>query len=77
MACPLTTNYTPRDCRAPGGVKRFIITPFANMLTATITAGIVTAITKTLPFKIYLQEPEVANWKQTLASDQKNRFLWV
>jgi hypothetical protein len=71
MACPLTTNYTPRDCKAPGGVKRFIITPFTNMLTFTVTAGVVTAITKTVTFKSYAQEPETANWKQTLASDQK------
>ena len=71
MACPLTTNYTPRDCKAPGGVKRFLITPFTNLVTSTVAAGVVTAITKTVPWKVYLQEPETASWKQTLASDQK------
>lgn len=71
MACPLTQSYTPRDCKAPAGVVSFIITPFTNMLTTTVAAGVVTAITKTVTFKQYKQEPEIANWKQTSTGDQK------
>lgn len=71
MACPLTQSYTPRDCKAPAGVVSYILTPFANMLTTTVTANVVTAITKTTTFKQYKQNPEVADWKYTLTSDGK------
>lgn len=72
MACALTQNYTPRDCKAPSGVVNFIVTPFSNVLTTTVAAGVITAITKTVTFKKYIQEPETCNWKETGASDAKN-----
>ena len=72
MSCtPLSQNYTPRDCKKPAGVVRYLVTPFANVLTSTITAGVVTAITKTVAFKEYKQEPEIANFKSTATGDGK------
>lgn len=71
MACPLTQSYTPRDCKAPAGVVSYILTPFANMLTTTVTSNVVTAITKTVTWKQYKQDPEVADFKYTLSSDGK------
>ncbi|HRG02425.1 MAG TPA: hypothetical protein PKZ75_15015 [Bacteroidia bacterium] len=62
----LTQNYVNKDCAQVAGVVRYYMTPFSNLLTATLTSNVVTAITKTVPWKKYDQEPEVANWKYTL-----------
>jgi len=63
--CPLTQSYTPKDCLSTAGVRSYIITPFANMLTSTVTANVVTAITKTATFKQYKQQPETATFSYT------------
>lgn len=65
MACPLTQNYTTKDCLETAGVASWYITPFSNMLTAVLTANVVTAITKTVAFKTIAQEIEQGNWTYT------------
>lgn len=65
MACPLTQNYTTKDCLETAGVASWYITPFSNMLTAVLTANVVTAITKTVEFKTIAQEIEQGNWTYT------------
>jgi len=65
MPCPLTQNYTVQDCLTTAGVKSWIITPFSNMLTAPLTANVVTAITKTATFKSYAQPVESGTWSYT------------
>ena len=72
MACVLTQNYVPKDCKEAAGVVSYYLTPFSNMLTAVLTSNVVTAITKTVAWKKYSQEPEIADWKYTGASDGKN-----
>lgn len=58
----LTQNYTVKDCLTPAGVASWYITPFANMLTAVLTANVVTTITKTVAFKTIAQEIEQGTW---------------
>ena len=70
--CPLTQNYAPKDCKESAGIVRYIVTPFANMLTSTVVANVVTAITKTLTWKTYAQNPEIADVKFTLSGDGKS-----
>jgi hypothetical protein len=65
MSCPLTQNYVNKDCKSVAGVKKFYITPFANLLTTTVVANVITAITKTLAWNTYAQESEIANWDYT------------
>jgi len=65
MSCPLTQNYVNKDCKSVAGVKKFYITPFANLLTTTVLANVITAITKTLAWHTYAQESEIANWDYT------------
>jgi hypothetical protein len=65
MACPLTQNYALKDCLTPAGVASWYITPFANMLTAVLTANVVTTITKTVAFKTIAQEIEQGTWSYT------------
>ncbi|CAB4204300.1 hypothetical protein UFOVP1393_45 [uncultured Caudovirales phage] len=65
MPCPLTQNYTLKDCLSTAGVASWYITPFSNMLTAVLTANVVTAITKTLAFKTIAQEIEQGTWSYT------------
>jgi hypothetical protein len=72
MACPLTQNYTPQDCLTTAGVKSYYLTPFSNFLTSTVTANVVTAITKTLPWKQYKQVIETATWSHTGDSKVEN-----
>ncbi len=72
MSCsPLTQSYAPKDCDSTAGVVAYILTPFSNMLTATVMSNVVTAITKTATFKKYSQDPEIADWKYTLNNDGK------
>ncbi len=62
----LSQSYVNKDCAGVAGVVRYYITPLPNVLTAVLTANVVTAITKTVTWKQYDQEPEIANWKYTL-----------
>jgi hypothetical protein len=62
----LTQNYVNKDCAQVAGVVRYLITDFSNVTASTLSvANIVTAITKTVAFKSYAQEPETANFKYT------------
>lgn len=65
MACPLTQNYTLKDCLEPAGVASWYITPFANITASTLTANVVSAITKTVAFKTIAQEIEQGAWSYT------------
>lgn len=45
MACPLTQGYSFLGCKGgAGGIKRVLITEFANKNTQTIVAGVITAL---------------------------------
>lgn len=72
-SCSLTQGHTPKACKTSAGTKSFLITEFANVTAITKTAGVVTAITQagTTVFYRYKQKAEVANWKQTGATDAK------
>lgn len=72
MSCPLTQNYTPQDCLTTAGVEYYLVTPWSNMTASTLTANVVTAITKTVAFKKYKQNPEVATWSYTGDGSQAN-----
>lgn len=61
----LTQNYVNKDCAQVAGVLRYLITPFSNVTASTLTSNVVTAIASTDDFKVYNQEPEIANWKYT------------
>jgi hypothetical protein len=65
MACPLTQNYTLKDCLTTAGVESWLITPFSNVLTAVLTANVVTTITKTVTWKTIAQEVEQGTWSYT------------
>jgi len=46
MACALTSNFTYQGCKgAPGGLTSVYFTEIANLNTATIAAGVITAMT--------------------------------
>lgn len=62
---PLTQNYVNKDCAQVAGVVRYLVTPFSNVTASTLTSNVVTAITNTVDFKVYEQEPEIATWKYT------------
>jgi len=72
MPCPLTQNYAVKDCLTTAGVASWYITPFSNITTSTLTANVVTAITKTLAFKTIAQEIEQGNWSYTSAGATAN-----
>jgi len=72
MPCPLTQNYVLKDCLTTAGVESWLVTPFANVLTTTLTANVVTAITKTLAWKSYAQETEQSMWSYTGAGTNAN-----
>jgi hypothetical protein len=75
MACPLSQNYTLKDCLTPAGVASWYITPFANMLTAVLTANVVTTITKTVAFKTIAQEIEQGTWNYSGAGTSASGAL--
>jgi hypothetical protein len=72
MACPLGSNYTPKDCLTTAGVKSWYITPFSNVTASTVTSNVVTAITKTVAFKTYAQQAETSTWTYTGDGTQAN-----
>jgi hypothetical protein len=63
----LTQNYVNKDCAQSAGVVEYLITPFSNVTASVLTANVVSAITNTVPFKTYAQEPEIANFKYDAA----------
>lgn len=73
MSCSLTQGHTPKVCKTPSGVKRFLIAEFDKVTVGTVTAGVVGTITVTSPFKFYeyKQKSEVATWGQVVTSDAK------
>jgi hypothetical protein len=75
MPCLLTQNYTVKDCLTPAGVASWYITPFANMLTAVLTANVVTTITKTVAFKTIAQEIEQGTWSYSGAGTSASGAL--
>lgn len=75
MACPLTQNYTLKDCLTPAGVASWYITPFSNVLTSTLIANVVSAITKTVTWKTIAQEIEQGTWSYTGAGTSASGAL--
>lgn len=75
MPCLLSQNYTVKDCLTPAGVASWYITPFANMLTAVLTANVVTTITKTVAFKTIAQEIEQGTWSYSGAGTSASGAL--
>ena len=74
MSCSLTQGHTPKVCKTPSGVKRYLIAEFDKVTVGTITAGVAQTISVTSPFKFYeyKQKSEVATWGQVVTSDAKN-----
>ncbi len=74
MSCSLTQGHTPKVCKTPSGIKRFLVGEFDKVTIGTITAGVVGTITVTSPFKFYeyKQKSEVATWGQVVTADAKN-----
>ena len=75
----LSQNYVNKDCAQVAGIVRYLITPFSNVTATTLTSNVVTAITNTVDFKTYAQEPEIANWKYTgtFGSQGNSGYDWV
>jgi len=73
MPCSLTQGHTPKTCKTSGGTKSFLIAEFDSVTAITKTAGVITAITKTMGKKFwrYKQKAELASWKQTGTGDPK------
>ena len=62
MACPLTQGYSFLGCKGgAGGIKRVLLSEFANKNTQTIVAGVITAITLDTgtQFREYLLDKEM------------------
>ena len=79
MACPLTQNYVTKDCLETAGVASWYITPSSNITGSTLTANVVTAITKTVAFKTIAQEIEQGNWTYTgtgAAANGSHAYDW-
>ena len=79
MACPLTQNYVTKDCLETAGVASWYITPSSNITGSTLTANVVTTITKTLAFKTIAQEIEQGNWTYTgtgAAANGSHAYDW-
>lgn len=72
MSYPLTQNFVVKDCGTVAGVASWYVTPFSNVLTAVLTANVVTTITKTVAFKTIAQEIEQGTWSYTGASSAAN-----
>jgi hypothetical protein len=74
MSCSLTQGHTPKVCKTPSGVKRYLIAEFDKVTVGTITAGVVQTISVTSPYVFYeyKQKSEVATWGQVVTSDAKN-----
>lgn len=75
MACALTQGHTPKACKSVAGVKEILLAELANVNLSALakTAGVVTTLTCATgkQFFIYKQKGEIANWKQSGASDPK------
>lgn len=74
MACALTVDYA-LDCRdSLGGTDIAYFIEFDNVATVTITAGVITALTKVTAKKFwkYKFPKETAHYKETFAGDEKN-----
>jgi hypothetical protein len=78
MACALTQGYTKKVCKDPSGVAEYIIGEWSNVAwddnaKFALTSNVVTTLTMATGKRAwtYKQVPEIANWKQTGASDQK------
>jgi hypothetical protein len=74
MSCSLTQGHTPKVCKTPSGVKRYLIAEFDKVTVGTITAGVVQTISVISPYNFYeyKQKSEVATWGQVVTSDAKN-----
>lgn len=74
MSCTLTQGHSPKVCKTPSGVKRYLVAEFDKVTVGTITAGVCTSISLTSPYSFYeyKQKSEVATWGQVVTADAKN-----
>lgn len=79
MSCALTQSYT-LDCRdGKGGSKEFYLIEAANISTMTLTAGVVSAITKASAkaFYHYAQVKQVAECDEAITTNEENGTIFV
>lgn len=78
MACLLTSGNNDQGCKTGGaGIKRVLITEYVNKNTATITAGVVTAMAldTTTQFREYvLHNENPGMWQDDLTVENGNYF---
>ena len=72
MSCALTQGYTYQGCKGgAGGIKRILFSTAANVTAYTVTANVITAITKVAQFREYKFDAEMGNAESPLAGDPK------
>lgn len=79
MSCALTQSYV-LDCRdGKGGSKEFYLIEFEKIASMTLTAGVVTAITKLTggAFRHYAQVKEVSECDEAITPNEANGSLYV
>lgn len=70
MSCALTQGFAVLPCKdGAGGVIKYLITEFANVVSTTEVAGVITAITMApgSNFWEYAQLKETADWTEDIA----------
>lgn len=78
MPCALTQGYV-QDCRdSLGGAKAFYIIEFANIVSTTATANVITAITKTATKRFWKYVPvrDTGYAKETITSSVPNGTVY-
>lgn len=78
MSCALTQNYV-LDCRdGKGGVKEFHIMEFENLASFTLTAGVVSALTKLTAkhFWKYAQVKQTSEADEALTPNEENGSIY-
>ena len=78
MACALTQGYDYNACKGgAGGIKRVLITEFANVTAYTLTSNVITAWTLTTgkQFREYKLDKEMGYAKSPLTADTKTDNL--
>lgn len=79
MSCALTQDYV-LDCRdGRGGIKEFWIIEGANILTMTVVAGVVTALTKVTAqkFRHYQQVKQNSETDEQISTNEENGTIFM
>lgn len=76
MSCALTQGYTYTGCKGgAGGIKRILFAEQSVVTSFTVTANVITAISKTGQFRQYLLDEEMGSATSPLAGDPKTDNL--